>query len=279
VQDAALRTACFLALDVLCATHGEDVPYRGGLEFGFSYRGRRVPFLSRYKGIHRTAAQESEAALSINTSFDSPYDDEAGPDGFFYAYRSGSPDQPDNRALRAAFAHQVPLVYFIATRPWYYRPLYPVFVVADDPVARGVRIAPGRMVGPLDEREPMLIDDQIERRYDVREARIRLHQARFRGRVLLAYDSRCTICRLRAYPAWVRVRRAAWAFLKAISPLASWRRARWFSSFFDQRIRSARLRLSHEWQASTTQRRARQPGRCALRLISSPRLRMCGVSP
>ena len=47
------------------------------------------------------------------------------------------------------------------------------------------------------------------------------------------------------------------AFLKAISPLASWSRARWFSSFFDQRIRIARLRLSHEWQASTTQRRAR----------------------
>ena len=53
----------------------------------------------------------------------------------------------------------------------------------------------------------------------------------------------------------------------------------WFSSFFDQRIRIARLRLSHEWQASTTQRRARQPGVRALRSISSPRLRMCGVSP
>ena len=84
---------------------------------------------------------------------------------------------------------------------------------------------------------------------------------------------------LRAYPAWARASRAAWAFLKAIRPLASWSRARWFSSFFDQRIRIARLRLSHEWQASTTQRRARQPGRLALRSISSPRLRMCGVSP
>jgi hypothetical protein len=67
--------------------------------------------------------------------------------------------------------------------------------------------------------------------------------------------------------------------LKAISPLASWSRARWFSSFFDQRIRIARLRLSHEWQASTTQRRARQPGVRAFSSISSPRLRMCGVSP
>jgi hypothetical protein len=84
---------------------------------------------------------------------------------------------------------------------------------------------------------------------------------------------------LRAYPVWARASRAAWAFLKAIRPAASWSRARWFSSFFDQRIRIARLRFSHEWQASTTQRRARQPGWLVLRSISSPRLRMCGVSP
>ena len=53
------------------------------------------------------------------------------------------------------------------------------------------------MVGPLDEREPVLVEDPIERRYAVRETRVRLHQARFRGRVLLAYASACTICRLR----------------------------------------------------------------------------------
>ena len=47
-------------------------------------------------------------------------------------------------------------------------------------------------------------------------------------------------------------------------PLASWRRARWFSSFFDQRMRMPRLRFSQEWQASTTQRRARQSGSAGL---------------
>ena len=60
-------------------------------------------------------------------------------------------------------------------------------------------------------------------------------------------------------------------------PLASCRRARWLSSFLDQRIRIARLRLSHEWHASTTHRRARHCGLCCLRSISSPRARMCGV--
>jgi hypothetical protein len=61
-------------------------------------------------------------------------------------------------------------------------------------------------------------------------------------------------------------------------PLASWRRARWLSSFFDQRIRIPRLRLSQEWLASTTQRRARQPGVRTFSAISSPRARMCGVN-
>jgi hypothetical protein len=46
----------------------------------------------------------------------------------------------------------------------------------------------------------------------------------------------------------------------------------------DQRIRIARLRLSHEYEASTTHRRARHCGLLDLRSISSPRARMCGVN-
>ncbi|HVC87673.1 MAG TPA: HNH endonuclease [Gaiellaceae bacterium] len=197
MSDESLRASCFASLDVLSATHGEDIPYRGGLEFGFAFRGRRIPFLSPQKGIFRAAAQEGPAALSVNTSANSPYDDEETPDGFFYAYRAGSIDQPDNRALRAAYADAVPLVYFIATRPGFYKPLYPSYVIVDDPVAQRVLVAPGRMVGPLDERDPILVEDPLERQYAVRDTRVRLHQARFRGRILVAYSSRCTICRLK----------------------------------------------------------------------------------
>ncbi len=197
MEDDHLRSACFASLDVLCAQFGEDVPYKGGLDRGFPFAGRRVPFLSPQKGIFRAAMQRGPEALSINTSAKSPYDDEAVPSGFFYAYRAGSSDQPDNRALRSARASQAPLVYFVATRPGWYRPLYPVYVVEDDTVARRVLVTPGRMVGPLDEPEPVLVDDPLERRYAVREARVRLHQARFRGRVLVAYSSSCAICRLK----------------------------------------------------------------------------------
>lgn len=113
------------------------------------------------------------------------------------AYRAGSVDQPDNRALRAAHGLQARLVYFVGTRPGWYRPEWPVFVSDDDPVARRVTLTPGRMVGPYDEREPLLPGDPIERRYALRETRVRLHQARFRARVLPAYANQCTICRLK----------------------------------------------------------------------------------
>ena len=91
-RDDDLRSSCFASLDVLCAAYGGDVPYRGGLETGFPFRGRRVPFLSPQKGIYHAAAQRGPAALTINTSARSPYDDAQLDDGFRYAYRSGPID-------------------------------------------------------------------------------------------------------------------------------------------------------------------------------------------
>jgi putative restriction endonuclease len=195
--DDDLRASCFASLDVLCATFGYDVPYRGGLDAGFPFRGRRVPFLSPQKGIFRAAAQRGEAALSVNTSANSPYDDEEVEAGFRYAYRDGSLDQPDNRALRAAFASRAPLVYFYATQPGRYEPIYPCFITEDDPQDRRVLITPGRRIGAIDELEPVPIENELERRYAVRATRIRLHQRRFRGKVLPAYRDSCAICRLK----------------------------------------------------------------------------------
>jgi putative restriction endonuclease len=196
-RDDDVRSSCFASLDVLCATFGEELPYPGGLANGFAFRGQRVPFLSTQRGIHRAAAQRGPAALSIQTSSKSPYGDEEIELGFRYAYQAGPIDNADNRALRAAFTLQVPLVYFVATRPNWYKPIYPCFVVEDSPTLRSVVVSPGRRIGPLDEQELVPFDDPIERRYAVRETRARLHQARFRGRVLIAYRDSCAICRLK----------------------------------------------------------------------------------
>jgi putative restriction endonuclease len=141
--------------------------------------------------------QQGPAALSVQTSVRSPYDDRETPDGFIYAYRGTDPSHRDNRALRAAYESSAPIVYFVATRPGRYRPIFPCFVVEDDPAALRVLIQPGGWRGPIDEREPSVIDDPIERRYVVRETKVRVHQARFRGRVLPAYRDQCAICRLK----------------------------------------------------------------------------------
>jgi hypothetical protein len=85
-----VRSSCFASLDVLSAKFGEDVPYKDGLDQGFPFRGRRVPFLSFMKSIHRAAAQRGPAALSIVTSWTSPYGDEETDEGVLYAYRAGA---------------------------------------------------------------------------------------------------------------------------------------------------------------------------------------------
>lgn len=91
----------------------------------------------------------------------------------------------------------MPLVYYIGTRPGWYKPVFPCFVRADDPAAQMVLVTPGALSGPADEPAPIRLEDPIERRYAVRQTRVRLHQARFRGRVVPAYSDQCSICRLK----------------------------------------------------------------------------------
>jgi putative restriction endonuclease len=195
-RDDDLRAACFLALDALRIQFGDDLPYRGALDQGFAFGGRRVPFLTYQKGIYRAAAQRGPAALSVNTSHESPYDDEETALGFLYAYRAGAIDQPDNRALSAAHLLQVPIVYFVGVQPGHYQAMYPCFVADDLRTERRVLLS----VGHLDKAPETLAvppENELVRRYTTREAKMRLHQARFRGLVLPAYRERCTICRLR----------------------------------------------------------------------------------
>lgn len=195
--DEALRNACFTELRRLTGLYIHDIPYREVLERGFPHGGGSVPFLTPYKGIFRARAQQGPAALSINTSTRSPYRDRATADGWVYSYRAGDIDQPDNKALRAACKFQTPIVYFHATAPGYYRPLFPWFVDADDPVEGEVHVTPGRVIDLGAAPVPSTIEDPIERQYVFRETRVRVHQDQFRRMVLPPYDMRCAICSLR----------------------------------------------------------------------------------
>jgi len=196
-RDDRLRAACFLALDLIREKFGADVPYEDGLDQKFWYEGIQVPFFQRMKGIHRARAQSGPAALSILTSHNSPYGDEETEEGILYRYRSGSPDQADNRALRACHELGVPIVYFRGTLSGWYHAEYPCFVEEDDRANGLVRVVPGRMLAGAEDLEVLRINDPLERRYALREVKVRLHQASFRGRVLPAYREQCAVCRLK----------------------------------------------------------------------------------
>jgi putative restriction endonuclease len=194
--DLALRQAAVARGRELAQTYHDLVP-RDRLREGFQFDGERVSFGSFQKGIHRSRLQRGAAALTVTTSFKDPYADAFDEAGalFTYAYRSGAIDQADNRALRAAFELQTPLVYFRALAPGQYLVVAPMFVTADDPGARAVVLEPGL---PAQDMQPGgLVSGPDVRAYATREARHRLHQQRFKLDVMRAYRHRCAICTLR----------------------------------------------------------------------------------
>jgi hypothetical protein len=65
VLDEDVGTSCFAQLSILSAEFGEDVPYRGGLDRGFAFRGQRVPYPEPAEGDLSRGRPRGPAALSI----------------------------------------------------------------------------------------------------------------------------------------------------------------------------------------------------------------------
>ena len=138
--------------------------------------------------------KDLSATLSIVSSPDGPYADEAIAGGLMrYDYRAGS-DAGDNAKLRKAAETGVPLILLRKIEIGVFVPYFPVYVIQDDRQRRQFVIA-------LDESLRFLADptslSEDQRRYADRVVRQRLHQSEFRGRVIRAYAIRCAICSLR----------------------------------------------------------------------------------
>jgi putative restriction endonuclease len=194
--DLPLRQAAVARARQLTQEYDDLVPL-ARIREGFVFGEARVSFGSFMRGIHRAQIQRGPAALTLYTSFKDPYADAFDAAGtlFTYAYRAGSIDQPDNRALRAAYELQTPLVYFRSLAPSQYLVVAPMFVTADDPATRSVVLEPGL---PIQDMQPGgLVSGPDMRAYTTRETRVRLHQQRFKLEVMRAYRGRCAICALR----------------------------------------------------------------------------------
>jgi putative restriction endonuclease len=145
------------------------------------------------RGIRNPSTFSS--TLSIVSVANGPYDDTESDDGLLhYAYRQGDPWSGDNRKLRHAMTTGMPLILFRKETPNIYTPVFPVYVVDDEPQNRQFLIA-------LDEAFRFIGDParltEPQREYALRLAKQRLHQPAFRTRVLVAYETRCAICELK----------------------------------------------------------------------------------
>jgi putative restriction endonuclease len=194
--DTEVRAAAFARIQQLRERYGSRIP-RGELMHGFLLGGQRIPIWNYQKGIFKPAALGRDgAALSVQTSADSPYADvhdaEAG--HFVYKYRGTDPTQSDNVSLRRAMESAKPLIYLVAVDPGVYDAILPVFVVGDQPDKLQFALVADQ---PSMVADPVNIVSVVRREYATRAVMARLHQQHFRRRVLSAYREQCAVCRIR----------------------------------------------------------------------------------
>ncbi|HVO27879.1 MAG TPA: hypothetical protein VMW56_30080 [Candidatus Margulisiibacteriota bacterium] len=126
-----------------------------------------------------------------------PYDDGLDEQGLLsYRYRGTDPRHRDNVGLRLAVQRRVPLIYLYGVVKDEYMPVWPVFIVGDDPSALTFEVAiDDRQLGLLTSAAPADQIAEARRSYVTTLTVRRLHQTTFRTRVLNAYRETCAICR------------------------------------------------------------------------------------
>ena len=146
-------------------------------------------------------------AISVLTAYSDndasrPYHDGMAPDQMLrYKWRRTNPSQADNRYLRAALDLKLPLIWFLGvgyepgTHTQVFQPVFPVWIIGEEPEQHQFVVA-------FDEAQRELVVGgelrvgEIQRQYNERLVRVRVHQPLFRTQVLHAYERRCAICRL-----------------------------------------------------------------------------------
>ena len=163
----------------------------------FTFDGQHFRLMDPQRGIRKP--KELAAALSIRTVYrpdgaKRPYEDEMGDDGLLrYKWRGEDLDHPENRALRAAMELELPLIWFFGVGVAMYQPIFPVYLLAEEPERHQFVIIPGAIRGLVDATSPA--ESQL-RRYVMAESKRRLHQPVFRATVMRAYETRCAVCSL-----------------------------------------------------------------------------------
>ena len=106
------------------------------------------------------------------------------------------PENWSNVAVRNAKLYRRPLIYLYGLDKGVYEPIFPVYIVEDDPASLTFRLQ-----ADVSDRVVAFSDLSLEvnaprREYQTVAVKRRVHQHRFRELVLKAYTRRCAICEL-----------------------------------------------------------------------------------
>jgi putative restriction endonuclease len=198
VLDEQMRQAAFLMVRRRAELRGELTSQ--DLQAGFQFGGQRFPLVNPQRGIFKP--QSMRFLLSIRTVVPRQgarvwYEDQReahrqvydGDEVVDYAFMGTNSEAAENRWLREAMEHRVPLIYFLGTAPGQYQPIIPTFVAEWDASTLKAKLSFG-LPGTI-HADPG--ETVVERRYALREVKMRLHQATFRAAVITAYGGRCAL--------------------------------------------------------------------------------------
>lgn len=184
--EALLRERIFQALEQRLRFGNGTITSRELAAFPVDGEPRRL--IANSKGIWNP--QSMSATLSVVSSADGPYrDQEFAPGVWRYDYQALS-DRGDNSKLRVAYETQTPIILFRKVHKGVYVPHFPVFVTGDDRAGRYFTLTLPEVMRLGQSTDPDTRD------YIERSVRQRVHQKEFRGRILVAYEDQCAVCRL-----------------------------------------------------------------------------------
>jgi putative restriction endonuclease len=197
--DELVRSSALAFLRAVQLRTGGPVRYEDVATFEVA--GVRIPLMDIQRGIRKP--RMLDAALSFRTVFAAtpdqrPYADERGEDGYQrYKWRGTTRDHPENVALRRAMESRLPLIWFQGVTPGLYLPIFPVWLVAEEPEQHQFVVALDleQLHTWGDSRDAVVME--LRRAYADRIVKERLYQPVFRAQVLAAYENRCALCRLR----------------------------------------------------------------------------------
>ncbi|WP_416305130.1 HNH endonuclease [Neptunicella sp. SCSIO 80796] len=197
-NDIEIITTAFERVKTLSSLFGAAIP-ASIISEGFYFHGEKILLDNRAVGIFKPR-QMQHCALSIKTTIRRDglrgiYNDHQTSDNYFnYSLQRGDPYKNGNAYLWASLERNTPFIYFHAIAPGLYNAIWPCFVSNIFPDAGYALIAVGnKSIVKKDCDVQYRIPNEIESRYEVRETKIRMHQASFRRNVLDAYNNKCAI--------------------------------------------------------------------------------------